>query len=54
MERLGQGVPVTQVGIGDPVKDHVHLGDGPDPAVVLLAVEPEVPRVATVLCDVLV
>ncbi len=54
VERLSQGVPVLQVGVADAVQDHVHLGDRPDPAVVLLAVERQVARIASVLGDVLV
>lgn len=37
MEGVGEGVVVTQVGVEDTMQDHVHLGDGPGAAVVLLA-----------------
>ena len=53
VQGLGQGVAVAEVGVGDAVQDHVHLADGPDPAVVLLPVEAEVARVAAVLAHVL-
>ncbi len=53
VQRLGQGVAVAQVRVRDAVQDHVHLADGPDPAVVLLPVEAEVARVAAVLAHML-
>ena len=34
---LGERVPVLDVGVGDAVEEQVHLRDGPDTAVVLLA-----------------
>ena len=37
VHRLGEGVPVLHVGVGDAVQQQVHLRDGPDAAVVLLA-----------------
>ena len=54
VEWVGEGVSVLQLGVGDVVQDHVHLGNGPGGAVVLLAVEREIPRVAPVFPDVLV
>ena len=53
VQGLGEGVAVAQVGVGDAVQDEVHLGDGPDPAVVFLPVEAQVARVAAVLGHVL-
>jgi hypothetical protein len=50
---LGQGVLVAEIRAGDAVQQHVHLGDGPDRAGRLLAVEPEQAGVAALLLDVL-
>ena len=52
VERLGERVPVADIRVGDAVEEEIHLRDGPDPAVVLLAEQGEVPRVAAVLLDV--
>ena len=44
--RLGQGVALADVGGVDAVQDHVHLADGPGGAVVVLAGQHQVARVA--------
>ena len=54
VQRARPGCRRSDVGVGDAVQEHVHLADRPDAAVVLLAVEAEVARVAAVLLDVLV
>ena len=51
--RAAEGVVLADVGVRDAVQEHVHLADGPDAAVALLAEEREVARVAAVLADVL-
>ena len=53
VQRLRECVAIAEVSIGDTVEDHVHLRDGPDPAVVLLPVQPKILRVAPVLVDML-
>ena len=50
---FGERVVVAHVRVGDAVEEQVHLRDGPDAAVVLLAEQGEVPGVAAVLLDVL-
>ena len=39
VQRVGERVVVADVGVGDAVQQHVHLGDGPDAAVLLLAAQ---------------
>ena len=53
VHRLGERVAVLDVGVRDAVQQHVHLADRPDAAVVLLARQVQVARVAAVLLDVL-
>ena len=45
----GEGVVVAKVGVVDAVQEHVHLGDRPRGAVVLLPGEVQVARVAAVV-----
>ena len=52
MAWVGERVVVLNICALDAVQEHVHLADGPDAAVVVLPVEAEVTRVATVLGDV--
>ena len=51
--RVSERVVVADVGVGDAVQEHVHLGDGPDAAVGLLAVEAQVAGLPPLLVDVL-
>ena len=52
VHRLGEGVAVLHVGVGDAVQQQVHLRDRPDAAVVLLARQAQVARVPAVLLHV--
>ena len=49
MRRVGERVVVAQVGVSDAMQQHVHLGDRPSGAVVLLPSEHEVVRITAVV-----
>ena len=53
VERVEQRVVVLDVGVGDAVEEHVHLADGPNAAVGVLAVERQVTGIAAGLLHVL-
>lgn len=53
VERSGERVPVLDIGVLDPVQEHVHLRDGPHAPVRLLPIEAQVPHVPLVLVQVL-
>jgi hypothetical protein len=52
VEWVAEGVTVLQVGVGDAVQNHVHLGDGPHTAVGLLAVQSKILGVSAVFAEV--
>ena len=54
MSRVREGVVILEVGVPDPVEQHVHLRDRPSGAVVLLPGEDQVAGIATVVGHVLV
>ena len=53
VRRLGQRVVVAQIGGGDAVQQHVHLGNRPDRAIGLLPAQIRPPAIAPVLVDVI-
>jgi hypothetical protein len=53
MNRVSEHIVILDIGIGDSMENHVHLAHGPDTAVIVLPVKPEIARMATVFLNVL-